>query len=124
MKDMVMLDIALWVVQWVLAVAFVVSGGMKVVQPAGKLAEGMAWVSTVKPATVKVIGIAEILGGLGLILPVLTGIAPIVVPIAASALALVMVLAAIKHFQMNDAKGFAPSIVLFALSVVVAVARF
>ena len=119
-----MLDTALWVVQWVLAVAFVASGAMKALQPVSKLAESMEWVTTVKPSTVKIIGIAEILGGLGLVLPVLTGIALILAPIATSALALVMLLAVIKHFQMNDAKGSVASIVLFVLSVVVAVVRF
>ncbi len=119
-----MVDIALWVVQWVLTVAFVISGAMKVVLPASKLVESMEWVPTVKSSTVRLIGIAEVLGGLGLILPVLTGIVPILTPIAAVALAVVMLLAAIKHFQLDDAKGAAPSIVLFVLSVVVAVARF
>lgn len=119
-----MLDIALWVVQWVLAVAFVASGAMKAVRPASKLADSMEWVSTVKPSTVKVIGIAEVLGGLGLVLPVLTGIAPILTPIAAVALAVVMLLAAIKHFRMDDAKGAFPSVVLCVLSAVVAVVRF
>jgi len=122
--EKVMMEIVFWVVQWVLAVAFVASGAMKALQPVSKLGEKMAWVSTVKPSTVKVIGIAEVLGGLGLILPVLTGIAPILVPIAAAALAVVMLLAVIKHFQMNDASGSAASIVLGVLSVVIAVVRF
>lgn len=123
-RKLVMLDIVFWFVQWVIAVAFVASGAMKVLQPVGKLTDSMAWVPTVKPSTVKLIGIAEVLGGLGLVLPSLMGIAPILAPIAAVALALVMMLAAIKHFQMNDAKGAVPSIVLFVLSVVVAVVRF
>jgi len=118
------MDIFLWVLQWILAVAFVVSGAMKVVQPAAKLAEKMDWVPTVKPATVKIVGAVEVLGGLGLVLPMLTGIATILTPIAAMALALVMLLAAIKHFQMNDAKGSVPSLVLMVLSIVVAVGRF
>ncbi len=97
---------------------------MKVLQPVSKLAEKMDWVSTVTPATVKFVGIVEILGGVGLVVPMLTGIAPILTPIAAVALAVVMLLAVIKHFQMNDAKGSVSSIVLMVLSIVVAVARF
>jgi len=118
------MDIVIWILQWVLALAFVAAGAMKVVRPIDKLAESMEWVRTSKPATVRFIGIAEVLGGLGLVLPMLTGIAVILTPIAASALALVMLLAAITHFRSSDAKGAVPSIVLMVLTIIVAIARF
>lgn len=118
------MDIFIWVLQWILAVAFVAAGLMKVVVPIDKLSQNMPWVVTVKPGTVRFIGVAEFLGGLALVLPMLTGIAVILTPIAASALALVMLLAAITHFRTNDAKGSIPSIVLFVLTVIIAIARF
>jgi uncharacterized membrane protein YphA (DoxX/SURF4 family) len=118
------MDIVIWVIQWVLALAFIAAGLMKAVRPIDKLAERMEWVRTSKPATVRFIGVAEVMGGLGLVLPMLTGIAVVLTPVAAVALALVMLLAAITHFRSNDAKGAAPSIVLMVLTLIVAIARF
>ncbi|WP_201774086.1 DoxX family protein [Demequina oxidasica] len=76
-------------------------------------------------AQVRGIGAAEILGGLGLILPAVTGIAVILVPIAATGLLLTMIGAVVIHAKDGDPlKAFAPSIVLGAVALLVAVGRF
>lgn len=88
------MNVFLWIVQALLAAAFVMAGVMKSTQPKEKLAPKLPWVRDFSPATVRFIGIAELLGGLGLILPAATGIAPILTPLAATGLAIIMVLAA------------------------------
>jgi hypothetical protein len=66
-----------------------------------------------------------VLGAIGLILPALTGIAPVLVPLAATGLAITMVLAAVMHLRRGDgAASVVPNIVLFSLAVFVAWGRF
>nr|WP_269078416.1 DoxX family protein [Demequina oxidasica] len=85
----------------------------------------MAWMKHFSDAQVRGIGAAEILGGLGLILPAVTGIAVILVPIAATGLLLTMIGAVVIHAKDGDPlKAFAPSIVLGAVALLVAVGRF
>jgi hypothetical protein len=74
--------------------------------------------------TVRVIGVVELLGAIGLILPAATGIAPVLTPIAATGLALTMVLAAATHIRRKEPSGVAFNAVLFALAVFVAWGRF
>ena len=72
------MNIALWVVASFLALAFLFAGSSKLAQPKDALAKrGMAYVEDFSGTTVKLIGLAEVLGALGLILPQATGIAPV-----------------------------------------------
>jgi uncharacterized membrane protein len=114
----------LWIVQAVLAAAFVMAGLMKATQPTEKLRPRLPWVEDFSPGTVRLIGIVEVLGGLGLILPAATGIAPILTPIAATGLAVVMVLAAATHVRRKEPSGVAVNAVLFLLAALVAWGRF
>ncbi|MCU1447195.1 DoxX family protein [Cryobacterium sp.] len=119
------MNIAIWIITGLLALAFIGAGLMKVAQPRAKLAaNGMAWTNDYSDAGVKLVGLAELLGGIGLVLPALTGIAPVLVPIAAAALTVIMIGAVVWHLRANDAKGALPSAVLGILSLVVAVTRF
>ena len=119
------MNIAIWIITGLLAVAFSGAGRMKGAQPRTKLAaNGMAWTNDYSDAGVKLVGLAELLGGLGLILPAVTGIAPVLVPIAAAALTVIMIGAVVWHVRANDAKGALPSAVLGILSLIVAVTRF
>ncbi|NNE55690.1 MAG: DoxX family protein [Flavobacteriales bacterium] len=117
------LHIALWVAQGVLAAAFIMAGFMKITLPMDEMAaNGMSFVTAFSEGMVRFIGISEILGGIGLILPAALRIKPIFTPVAASGLALVMVLAAIYHISVGEAP--VPNIILFALAVFVAWGRF
>jgi len=119
------MNIALWVVQALLAAAFLMTGSSKILRPKEALAKGgMAFVDDFSAATVKLIGTAEVLGALGLILPRATGIAPVLTPIAAVGLAMIMIGAALTHLRRKESKAVAPNAVLFALAVFVAVGRF
>jgi uncharacterized membrane protein len=118
------MNIVLWIVQAILAVAFVVAGVMKSTQPKEKLKPSLPWVEDFSLGTIRLIGVSELLGGLGLILPAATGIAPILTPVAAACLAFVMVLAAITHSRRKEPSGVLVNVVLLALCVFVAWGRF
>ena len=74
------MNVALWIVQGVLAVAMLGAGGLKVVTPRTKLAEKMKWASSWSDTNVKLLGLAEVAGAVGLVVPWLTGIVPILTP--------------------------------------------
>ena len=77
----------LWIAQGVLAVVFLFSGGSKLATPIQVLAEQ----SHLPGAFMKFIGVCEVLGGLGLVLPGLTHIRPGLTPLAAALLAVIMI---------------------------------
>ena len=119
------MNVALWIAAGVLALAYAAAGLMKITGKREQMLERMPWVNDFTQGQVTTIGVVEVLGALGLILPAVTGIAPILVPIAATGLAVTSVLAAVMHLRRGD--GFAstiPVFVLFALAVFVAWGRF
>lgn len=119
------MNIVLWVIAGLLAAAFLTAGAMKVIQPREKLvASGMGWAADLSPAAVKAIGALELLAAIGLILPAVTGIAPILVPLAAAGLVIVMLGAVIVHVRRGELPALVPSVVLLILAAVVAWGRF
>ena len=118
------MNVFLWIVQAVLAAIFVTAGLMKATQPKDKLASMLPWVQDFSPATVRFIGAMELLGASGLILPAVTGIAPILTPIAATGLAVMMALAVATHIRRKEPSGIAFTAVLFVLAVIIAWGRF
>ena len=84
----------------------------------------MAWVNDYSSMSIKFIGTSELLGAMGLILPMALNILPILTPIAASALALVMLLASRTHIMLKEYKQIGTTLFLFVLSVFVAIERF
>lgn len=111
--------IILSILDLLLAIVFVFAGSTKAFQPVEKLESKMAWVKDHTPRTVKLIGWAELLGGVGLILPGIVGLG-ILQFAAALCLAALMVGAAIWHFRNNDSKGAIPSTVLAVLLLLLA----
>lgn len=110
------MGIAVWVLQFLLAIAFCAAGLMKLLRPKAELRERMAWVENVTPRGIKLVGAIELLGGLGLVLPALTGIAPVLTLLAAIGLAIVMVAAIAVHVRLKDPVGqIAPALVLLLL---------
>jgi uncharacterized membrane protein YphA (DoxX/SURF4 family) len=119
------MNLALWIIAIVLAVAFAGSGLMKLVVPKDKLVTaGQGWAQDYSPTNIRLIGLVEILGAVGLVLPAAVHIAPILVPLAAVGLALVMVGAIVVHARRKEPMNIAVNVVLIVLAVVVAWGRF
>ena len=117
------MNTTLWIAQGILG-AFIMAGIIKSTQPKEKLKDRMPWVNDYSDNQVKLIGISELLGGIGVIVPWLTGIAPILTPIAALGLALIMVLAAVYHLKHKEYPAIAFNVFFLALAVLVAYGRF
>ena len=115
---------ALWIVQILLALAFVAAGFMKLTAPLDQLAQNMVWVSDVPVWLVRFIGLAELAGGLGLVLPALTRIQPQLTPLAGAGLALDMFLATVFHLIRGEFGFMVPTLVLLALAAFVAYGRW
>ena len=96
------MTVAYWVVASILAVLYLYAGGIKVVQSKDQLRPMMEWVDIMPLGLVRVIGVLEVLGALGLILPPLTGVAPGVALAAAIGLVLLQVGATALHLSRHD----------------------
>ncbi len=117
------LRIGLWVAQVLLAVAFVASGLMKITTPIEQLQAQMPWTTGAMGSLVRFIGVAELLGGIGVVLPAATRIKPQLTVLAALGLATVMVLASLTHLTRGEAGMVPVNAVLFALAAFVAWGR-
>lgn len=119
------MNVVLWVVAGVLAAAFLGAGVMKISRSKEQLAKsGMAWTDDFSPGMIRFIGLVEILGAIGLVLPAALDIVPVLVPLAALGLVLTMVGAVIVHARRKELNTVAPSVVLLVLAAVVVWGRF
>jgi uncharacterized membrane protein YphA (DoxX/SURF4 family) len=119
------MNLALWIIAIVLAVVFAASGLVKQFVPKDKLVtSGQDWARDFSPTSIRLIGLAEILGAIGLVLPAAVHVAPILVPLAAVGLALVMAGAAVVHARRKEVPMIAVNAVLLVLAVIVAWGRF
>lgn len=119
------MNIVFWILQILLALVFLLAGAVKATQPIDKLATRMQWVKSLRPQwLVRVIGVLEVLGAIGLILPAVTGILPWLTPVAAIGLVLTMIGATMLHAQRGEVSHIAPNMVLLLLAVFVVVGRF
>jgi uncharacterized membrane protein YphA (DoxX/SURF4 family) len=120
------MNLALWIIASALAVVFALSGLMKLGVSKDKLvaSSNMGWAEAFSPAEIRWIGAAEFCGAVGLIAPAVVHIAPVLVPIAAIGLLIVMVGAAVLHGRRGEVPMVAMNVLLFALAAVVAYGRF
>ena len=119
------MNVVLWIVAGVLAAAFLASGLMKLAQPRKKIVDsGMGWAEDFSDGAVKGIGALEVLGALGLILPAVFDVATVLVPIAATGLALIMLGAAVTHARRKESQMVVVNVVLLLLAAFVAWGRF
>jgi putative oxidoreductase len=102
-------------VQALLALAFLLAGVPKATLPILTLAKRIPWAKDVPEPLVRFIGVAEILGAAGLVLPALTGILPWLTVAAAIGLAFMMVAAIIFHLARGEASRIVANVVLLAL---------
>jgi uncharacterized membrane protein YphA (DoxX/SURF4 family) len=118
------MGIALWVIQVLVAVAFLGAGATKLSQPKEKLVKNMAWVEDFSQRTVRLIGALEVLGAIGVVVPALTGVLPWLTPLAALGLVLLMIGAALTHLRRAEYGYIAMNTVLLVLAAFVVYGRF
>ena len=117
------MNTTLWVLQVLLGLAFLMVGynhGFNI----EKARTQMQWMTAVPDNLLRFIGVSEILGGIGLILPAVTGILPQLTAWAAAGLSVIMILAALFHLQRREYLAIAINLVLLALAGFVAYGRF
>jgi uncharacterized membrane protein len=120
-----MMNRALWIVAGLLAVVYLFAGVGKLIVPKEKLAAfpGGGWVEDFSAGAVKTIGALEVLGAVGLVLPAALGIAPVLAPLAAVGLVLLMAGAVITRLRRHEPIAMAADLVYLALAAFVAWGR-
>ena len=125
------MEISAWIVAGVLAALYLTAGVLKATQPVAKLAGPMPWTTSLTEPQVRLIGVAELLGALGLVLPKLldvvddrAGVDGTLTGLAATGLALIQLGAIPLHLRRGEAAVLPLNIVLFLAAAFVAAARF
>lgn len=118
------MNIALWIVQVLLTAMFLMTGFSKAFQPLDALSQMMPWTLDVPLALIRFIGVSELLGAIGLVLPALTGIKPRLTIAAAAGIMLVMISASIFHLTRGEYGPIVFNLVLLALAAFVAYGRW
>ena len=96
------MHITYWIVAGLLALFYLYGGGIKVIRTREQLLPMMQWVETTPMSAVRAIGVVEVLGAIGLILPPLTGIAPVLAFAAAIGFMVLQILATRVHLRRGD----------------------
>jgi hypothetical protein len=108
--------IVLWVAQLLLAAAYALFGSMKATQPLDQLAAMMTWIPDFPPLFVRTLGVVEVLGAVGLILPSLTRIQPRLTVIAALCILVHQLCAVTLHVSKGEFGVLGLNVVLIALA--------
>lgn len=117
------MNIALWVVQGLLALVFLMSGSMKAFTPLATMRKKMTWANDFPAAFVRFLGVAELLGAIGLIAPAITGIQSWLTVAAAIGFVVVMVSAFVFHTSRREFQTIGIPLVLMLLAVFVVLGR-
>ena len=114
----------LWICQGILSLAFLYSGINKTILSEQQLiAKGQTGVVNLRIGVIRFIGISEVLGAAGIIVPWLTNIWPVLTPVTAICFAVIMLMAAQIHYKLHEPKNVATNVILLALSLFVAYGR-
>lgn len=116
-------NLALWIVQWLLAITFVGTAIWKFATPIDRLAQMIPWAGEVSPALVYGTALADLLGGLGILLPTLTRIRPRLTVLAALGCVALQVSAIVFHLSRGEAANTPFNVLLVALALFVAWGR-
>ena len=120
------MNLALWVIAGLLAVVALTGGVTKVFVPKEKLAAapGGGWTGGASVGFVKTLGVLELLAAVGLILPAVVDIAPVLVPVTAVCWVVLMVGAMVTHGRRGEAKFMALNLIYLVLAAFIAWGRF
>lgn len=117
------MNIVLWVVQGLLALLFLAAGGIKTFAPLETVKKQLPWANHFPAWFVRFVGASELLAAIGLILPGLTHIAPLLTTAAAVGLVLVMIFAAIYHASHREFPSIGINAILLLLAAFIVVGR-
>ena len=118
------MNTALWIAQILLALGFGMAGWLKVSKPKAELEPKLEWMADYPQSTIRIIGLAELFGAVGLVLPAASGVLPLLTPLAATGLAIIMVLAIVVHARRQEKQAMAINVALLAMALFVAWGRF
>ncbi|GGR44394.1 hypothetical protein J2S40_004119 [Nocardioides luteus] len=118
------MNIALWIVAGLFALGYVVGAVFKLTMPFDTYAAKTHWPLDFTPGKLKFMGAVELVGGLGLVLPGLVSVAPVLVPVAASGMALYMAGAGTERVRRDEYKELLGDLVFLAAMLFVAWGRF
>jgi len=117
------MNTALWIVQILLGAMMMLLGVMKTFLPVERLRK-LSWTTRSPEVFIRFVGISELLIGVGLILPQLTGIAPGLTVWAAICLCMVMALATMEHVRYREPNEIWKNVLISMLALFVAAGRF
>lgn len=117
------MNVLLWILQSLLAILFFMTGLMKTSKSIDSLADKMGWVHDASPWMVRMAGIAELFGSLGLLFPAVFGFWVMTTPAAAISLGLIMVLAIPIHVRRDELGMVGLNVLLLALLGLIAAGR-
>jgi uncharacterized membrane protein YphA (DoxX/SURF4 family) len=119
------METVIWIAQGLLAAVLLIAGSMKLAQPKQRLAAaGQAWVEDFDAQQVKGIGVLELLAAIGLLLPAALDLVPMLTPIAAAGVVLLMLGAGATHLRRGELQMLPVNVVLAALALFIAIERF
>ena len=114
----------LWVAQGLLAAAFGLAGVSHATRPIAEMAKMAPWTGALPEGLVRFIGVAELAGALGLLLPALTRRKPVLTAWAAAGLVVVMALAVVVHIARGEPQVLPVNFVLGGVAAFIAWGRF
>ncbi len=114
------MNIAYWILAGLLALFYLYAGGKKVAQSKEQLQPMMGWVDRTPMPAVRAIGVIELLGAIGLILPPATGIAPVLALVAAIGFVVLQIGATVVHLRRGEAKVTGLNVALIVVAAVTA----
>jgi len=118
------MNVVLWILAGILAAAMLGAGSLKLITPKDGLADKGMELGDFPAGAIKALGLVEVLGAIGLVVPALVNVAPVLVPWAAVGVAIVMAGAVVFHLRRKEVTGALPAVALLVISVVVAWGRF
>lgn len=117
------MNLLLWVVAWALAALFLMVGFVKLTRTREELLAQMEWVEEVKPRTIKIIGVLEILAAVALVIPPLLGVAVFLTPLAAAGIVFLMLGAGMLHQRRHENSMLLMNLIIAMMGTFVAVGR-
>lgn len=123
MNNSKLLNIALWAAQALLAAMFLMAGFIKTTTPIEELSATLPWAKDIPEGLVRFIGASEFLAAIGLLLPSLLRIRPILTPLAALGIATVMFIAVLFHISRGEISVIGFNIGIMTVALFIALGR-